>query len=89
MMADCPPHFVKSRQIVQCEQADTDGYGVVTQLACMSVKIQEIRLVNSITHFRMAGSHSASRLPFCYCNLRVKTYLPVLVVILFLKTEVL
>jgi len=41
-MSDCPPRFIKSRQMVKREQTDTDGYSVVTSQACMSVKIRKL-----------------------------------------------
>ena len=72
----------------------TDGHG---QIQCRDptslyvCKDTEIILVNSIAHIRIVGSHPSSRLPYSCCNLCVKTYIyiPIIVVILFLKTEVL
>jgi len=42
MMADCPPRLIKSRQIFQSEQTETDGYRVVTPQASMPVMIWKL-----------------------------------------------
>jgi hypothetical protein len=90
-LTNCGRLFTTLRKIPTKGSVRQDRHGPIQ--CCGPSKLyvfknKEIRSIKNTTHFRIARSLFVSRLLYCYCSLHVKAYIPVTLVIFYLKTEV-